>query len=238
MSEVWAEADAVVWVADGLVADGLDYGDRLVERLTGRGLSVVRRDLTRADVVVPTARLHILSGGATSVNERFGWMPHGLALTRSLVEAARRGDHTVVGVCLGAQVIAEALWSGAVHATERIEVGLTEVQWAGQDVERIVVPTFHYEQLSRPAVVGGGGEVVAVNANSLVEGFRLGARVWGLQFHLELEPGDVQRLVMHHRQTIEAQGGTAAAALQSVDQLESRWSSDLFDRIFNHIVEC
>lgn len=235
MSGPGAGADAVVWVADGLVADGLDYGCRLVERLADGGFHVVRQDLTRP-AAVPEARLHVLSGGATSVNDRSGWMSAGLARTRSLVEAARRGDHTVMGVCLGAQMIAEVLWPGGVRATGRIEVGLTEIQWRGSDRERTVAAAFHFEELARPWVAGGGGEIVAANAHSPVQGFRYGTGVCGLQFHPELEPRDVRRLVRHNRQTIEAHGGTVDAALRSVDALASRWADDLFGRVLDRVL--
>jgi GMP synthase-like glutamine amidotransferase len=224
--------DAVVWVGDGMVTGGLDYGDRLVERLAARGLSVVRRDLTDAGAGVPRARLHVLSGGATSVNERSTWMPGGLDVTRSLVEAARRADHTVVGVCLGAQMIAETVRPGGVVGAERIEVGLTEVWWRGE--QPMIVPAFHYERIDE--ALRGQVEIVAGNAHSPVQGFRLGSRVWGLQFHPELRPDDLRGVAAHHRGTIESYGGTAESALRSVDRLETRWTPDLFDRILDRIV--
>jgi GMP synthase-like glutamine amidotransferase len=232
-----ASTDVVVWVADGLAADGLDYGDRLSERLAGLGLDVVRRDLTSAAGAVPAARLHVLTGGSTSVNERSGWMPGGLAFTRNLVEAAQRGDTIVAGVCLGSQMIAEAIWPGGVRGAGQIEVGLAEVHWRCRSAERLVVPAFHYEAIDLSTVVGGGGEVVADNEHSPVQGFRLGADVWGLQFHPEFDPADLRRLVLHHRETIEARGGTVESALRSVDELESRWTHEMFDRIFRGILD-
>jgi GMP synthase-like glutamine amidotransferase len=227
--------DALVWVADGLIADGLGYGDRLAERLSDQGFRVARRDLTRVNGAVPAARLHVLSGGWTSVNDRSTWMSPALALTRSLVDGAQRGDHTVLGVCLGSQMIAEALWPGGVRAAKRIEVGLAEVHWSDEDSERIVVPAFHYEEIDPLGVTAGGGKIVAGNAHSPVQGFRLGARIWGVQFHPELAPNDVRRMVGDNRATIEAHRGTVEAALRSVDLLESRWRRDLFGRILHRI---
>lgn len=108
--------------------------------------------------------------------------------------------------------------------------------WHDGENERIVVPAFHYEEIDAATVTGGGGEIVADNASSRVQGFRLGTRIWGLQFHPELEPTDVRRVVAHHRHTIEAHRGTTAAALQSVDELESRWKRDLFDELLHRII--
>lgn len=228
--------DAVVWVADGEVTDGQDYGVRLAQRLVNCGFSVARRDMTSGDGPVPAARLHVLSGGSTSVDERAGWMPRGLALVRSLVDAAPREDFTVVGICLGAQMIAEALCPGGVRSAGAIAAGLTEVEWEHPEPERLVVASFNYEVIDHATVVAGGGDVVAGNAHASVQAFRHGSQVWGLQFHPELRPGDVRQLVVHHRRTIEAYGGDVDAALRSVDELEPRWNDALFTRLLTRML--
>lgn len=225
-----SEADAVVWVADGEVATGLDWGARIIERLGDRDLRVVRRDLTMGHTTVPSAPLHILSGGATTAREPSGWMARGLALTRFLVDATQQNDQAVVGICLGAQMIGEALWPGSVQLAPEIRVGLTEVDWGGAEDEPLVAPSFHYETLDQRRVVAGGGEVVGRNEREAVQGFRYGTRVWGLQFHPELAPDDVRRLVVHHRQTIESHGGDVDAAIGSVAELEPRWTNRVFER--------
>jgi GMP synthase (glutamine-hydrolysing) len=163
-------------------------------------------------------------------------MPRGLALTHSLIQATRQENHTVVGICLGAQMIAETLWPGGVGAAERIEVGLTEIWWGDQNGQRIIVPAFHYERIHPSTPVGGEAEIVAGNAHSPVQGFRVDSRIWGLQFHPEFQPQDMRHMALHHRQTIESYRGTAESALRSVDQLESRWKDDLFDQIFHRII--
>ncbi|MGW1887759.1 type 1 glutamine amidotransferase [Streptomyces sp. NPDC001970] len=238
------ETDAVVWVADGLAAEGLDYGERLVERLTGQGLRVERRDLTTATADdIPGGRLHVLSGGSTSVNDASGWMPQGMAVTRLLVEAAQRGEHAVIGVCLGSQMIAEALWpgQGSVRAAGRIEVGLTEVRWREDertdDGEQFVVPAFHYEELDPGPLLEGNAHVVADNGHSPVQGYRYGPRIWGVQFHPEFGPADVRRIVLHHRRTIETYHGDVRDALNSVDRYASSWSLAPFTRLVQHALQ-
>jgi GMP synthase (glutamine-hydrolysing) len=229
--------DAVVWVADAEITTGLDYGVRLVERLAARGLRVAREDLTSPNGRVPAARLHVLSGGGTSVNDRSGWMRQGLRLVRQLVEAGERGEHAVLGVCLGSQMIAEVLWPGSVHTGERIEVGLVEVSWLSQQPPPtpVVVPAFHFEQVDRARAVKGGATVVAEARRGGLQGFQVGDRVWGVQFHPELTPADVRRLVAYHRQTIEAHDNSPEAALKSVANLEPGWDPALFDRIVDHV---
>jgi GMP synthase-like glutamine amidotransferase len=231
--------DAVVWVADDQVTEGLDYGVRLIQRLRARGLRVRRSDLTRTDGRIPPARLHVMSGGGTSVNDTSGWMAGGLQVAGQLLDEAYHGRHAVLGVCLGSQMIAETLWPGAVRQGERIRAGLIEVDWCPEpleEAERLVVPAFHYEEVDRAHVQRGGGEVVSLNSWQGLQGFRSGALIWGVQFHPELEPSDVRRLIVHHRETIESHRTTAAQALESVAALEPAWRPEVFDRIVDLVL--
>ncbi|MDG4774899.1 hypothetical protein O7629_31785 [Solwaraspora sp. WMMD792] len=162
-------------------------------------------------------------------------MPRGLARTRRLVDAARQGGPVVLGVCLGAQMIVESMCPGGIRGAKRIEVGLAEIEWSLEENGSLVAPAFHYEEIDSSTITDSGGEVVATNAHSPVQGFRFGGRVWGLQFHPELDPTDVRRLVHYHKRTITTYGGDIALALRSVDQLESRWSGDSFEQLLNSI---
>jgi GMP synthase-like glutamine amidotransferase len=228
---------AVVWVADDRVAEGLDYGVRLLERLRERGYAVRREDLTASDgdggdSVIP-AELHVISGGGTSVNDLSGWMRGGLRLTSALVDGARRGDHAVLGVCLGSQMIAEVLWPGCVGGGERIAAGLRSVAWRGTG--DLVVPSFHYEEVDRAVAERAGATVTAENARGGLQGFRAGDRLWGVQFHPELEPPDVRRLLLHHRHTLERFGSSLEQAERSVDELEPSWDRGVFDWLLDRV---
>lgn len=228
---------AVVWVADGQVAPGLDYGVRLAEQLESNGYRVVRHGLTSGTDSVPAAALHVLSGGGTSVNVPGGWMPDALELTRELVANAQRGHHSVLGVCLGSQMIAASQWPGSVTGADRMEVGLTEIGWrTGQAAQhRMVVPEFHYEVVDRDAVRAGNGQVIADNSRAGLEGFRLGRRVLGVQFHPELTPADLLALVAYHRETIETHGISTSAVRATVDALKSRWTPHAFAEVLDLI---
>lgn len=238
MSDI-ASDEVVVWAADGNPISGLDYGDRLSERLGDLGFAVTRRDLTAvrdgdaAASHVPGTRLHVLTGGSTSVNERSGWMPHGIAFVRQLIAGAERGEYGLVGICLGSQMIAEALWPGCVSGGKAIEVGLTEIEvQGGGSLQSVIVPNFHYEETDADAVRSGGGEITASNAHCTVQAFRYGEAVRAMQCHPEFDPSDVRRLVEYNRATIEEYGGSVDAALSGVDKLEPYWSRDTFGRLF------
>jgi GMP synthase-like glutamine amidotransferase len=66
----------------------------------------------------------ILMGGPMSVNDDLPWIPHEIAAIR---EAVRRGI-PVLGVCLGAQLIARAL-GARVYPNPEKEIGWAPLHW-------------------------------------------------------------------------------------------------------------
>lgn len=215
---------AIVWVADGGPFGDLDYGVRLSDRLSDAGFSVVNRDLRQRGAVDVGPSHHFVTGGETSVNETSGWMPDGMATVRGLLAKALRAEGSLFGVCLGAQMIAHALWPGCVRRGKKIEVGLTEVMGLARE-GATVVSAFHYEEIDPAAVLAGGGHITAWNDHSPVQAFSYGEHVTGVQFHPELSPDDLRLLIPHHGITIHAFGGNVDDALASVDRYADVWSA-------------
>jgi hypothetical protein len=61
--------DVLICVADGLIHDGLDYADRIEQRLTLAGLTCARYDLLDVTAHRPSPDLaHVFTGGQTSVH--------------------------------------------------------------------------------------------------------------------------------------------------------------------------
>lgn len=227
---------AIIWVADGEVVPGLDYGVRLEQQLRSRGMAVMMRSSLAADTEVPDAAHHFLTGGATSATQREGWMPTALNRVRIMLRQAAAETSTVTGICLGAQMIAEAQWPGSVRRGSSIEVGFTHIVWSDHDGDRsFVVPAFHYEEIDPAPVVSGGGSIRASNAHSRVQAFEIGPRVRGMQFHPELGPDDMRRLVVAHHETIEAHSGSVAEAERSIDRFADTWQRQIFEPLFDHL---
>ncbi|WP_170177045.1 type 1 glutamine amidotransferase [Myceligenerans xiligouense] len=222
----------IVWVADGRPTPDLDYGDRLVEHLRRTGRVVEERSLTDFDDNrVPEAALHVLTGGATSVNDLKTWMPTGLVHVRRLLDLANAGETCLLGVCLGSQMIAECLWPGSIRAADRIEIGLVDIEWqAGMDGPT-PVPAFHYEQVEPQSVTRGGGEILAWNQHSGVQCYRYGECVLAMQFHPELSPVDVKALISYNERTISEYGGDVPAVRATIEAREKSWDSDSVQRI-------
>lgn len=139
----------------------------------------------------------VVLGGPMSVNDGMvhPWLPHERAFIRRAIDAGTR----VLGICLGAQLIASAL-GARVHPNSEKEIGwfpVTGVASAGNAVYRFPLsfPAFHWhgETFDLPA----GAVPLARSAACAQQAFQVGRRVIGLQFHLETTPAAVRDLVDH-----------------------------------------
>jgi len=163
----------------------------LAELITGAGhdMEVVRLDDSQQLPPPETVGAAVVMGGAMGVHDtdRYPW----LGPERAWIAGAVASGVPVLGICLGAQLLAAAL--GAEVTTgpaPEIGVGEDELTAAGR---------------ADPVLGGGGARLVAVHWHgdtfSIPDGavhlassdryphqaFRYGRAVYGLQFHLELD---------------------------------------------------
>jgi GMP synthase-like glutamine amidotransferase len=107
---------------------------------------------------------------------------------RALLAAAVERGLPVLGVCLGAQLLAAAL-GAKVYRGPLLEVGLSEVEVVTDDPvlgaagSRLPAMHWHHDTFDLPA----GGVWLARSALYPHQAFRVGERAWGLQFHVELD---------------------------------------------------
>lgn len=150
-------------------------------------------ELAQIDVLV-------IMGGPMSVNDEqaFPW----LVTEKRFVQAAIQADKAVLGVCLGAQMIASAL-GARVYPNQQKEIGWFPVRAAGPAQggegfafpERIEVFHWHGETFDLPA----GAVLLASSAACRNQAFQWGAKVIGLQFHLETTAQTAGRIVENCR---------------------------------------
>lgn len=116
----------------------------------------------------------------------------GLVAERALLAAAVDAEVPVLGVCLGMQLLARAL-GAAVHAGHGTEIGFAPVEVTADDPVLAplgATPTvLHWH--SDAADLPTGATLLAWTELTPVQAFRAGSAL-GLQFHLELDAGDLE----------------------------------------------
>jgi len=161
------------------------------------------RFFERADFPDPDmVDLLVVMGGPMSVNDgdRFPWLAPEKRFIQKLIATGK----PVLGICLGAQLIASAL--GAAVRTNRCrEIGWFPVQGVRRDDSEVfpfpaTVKVFHWhgETFDLPA----GAVPLARSEGCVNQAFQVGRRVIGLQFHLETTPDLVRGLVSHCREEL------------------------------------
>jgi GMP synthase-like glutamine amidotransferase len=173
----------------------------IVPWLEQRGASVTSTRLFEAHTLPPVDDFDLLvvMGGPMSVNDEAGhpWLIAEKRLVRDAIEA----DRAVVGICLGAQVIASTLGC-RVYRNEAREIGwfpvsATPAAAAGslRWPDELTVFHWHGETFDLPS----GAVRLASSEGCLNQAFLIGDRVVGLQFHLEATPETVAAMVEHCR---------------------------------------
>ncbi|MDR2848939.1 MAG: type 1 glutamine amidotransferase [Verrucomicrobiota bacterium] len=139
----------------------------------------------------------IVLGGPMSVNDeaRLPWLRE----EKRRVAEAVTGGKAVLGVCLGAQLIAAALGARVFPNAQR-EIGWFPVfgEAGGGPLafpRESLAFHWHGETFDLPP----GAVRLARSAACANQAFRIGRRVAGLQFHLETTPAGVAALVEHCR---------------------------------------
>ena len=151
---------------------------------------------------VQSIDLLVIMGGPMSVNDESinPW----LAAEKQFIREAISSGIAVLGVCLGAQLIASALGS-RVYANSRSEIGWFPVYAVRNDMDVFRFPAeravfhWHGETFNLPP----GAVRLAANAVCENQAFQFGRNVIGLQFHLESTPESVVSMVENCRHELQ-----------------------------------
>lgn len=140
----------------------------------------------------------IIMGGPMGVYDEteLGWMSQEKVIIREAINSGK----AVLGICLGAQLIADVLDSKVFPQTQK-EIGWFPI--SGQPpFDGLTVFHWHGDTYNLPI----GSELLASSSACEQQAFRFGKHVLGLQFHLEVRPEDVKSMVRHEgHELVEAE---------------------------------
>jgi len=175
----------------------------------------------------------VLMGGPMSVND-VGRLP-GLGAEIGWIRAAMRTETPMLGVCLGAQLIAKAA-GGVVAPGPEPELGVSAVEILDADDALLgcvapAIPALHWhgECFDLPA----GAVALARSPQTPLQAFRMGATTWGLLFHLEADRDVIERWTAEPTMAAEARavlGPDFAELLRTqAEQLDPKRAQQVFD---------
>jgi len=167
-------------------------------------------DATR-DPVPPTDGFAgvIVTGSAKSVSQPEPWMER-------LMEWLRRAEDCglpLLGVCFGCQILAIARGGKAGLNPQGWEIGAVDIDLT--DAAR-KDPLFENAPSPLPALathedrveeLPPGAVLLAGNGNTPLQAFRIGDRIWGVQFHPEASTGLIASLIRLRRTPLEEDAG-------------------------------
>ncbi|WP_051791104.1 type 1 glutamine amidotransferase [Amycolatopsis jejuensis] len=192
--------------------------------LTAAGAEVEIVRVYQGDPLPSVADLDVLVvlGGPMGA---FDGLPH-LAQERALIAECVRHDRPVLGVCLGAQLLAGAL-GARVERGPASEVGAGTVELTpaglsdpvlGPSGPLLPVVHWHDDTFALPE----GGVLLASSDDYAHQAFRVGAS-YGLQFHVELDPEALKTVSPHLPEgtVIQPHVGRSIAAVGA--QILDRW---------------
>jgi GMP synthase (glutamine-hydrolysing) len=143
----------------------------------------------------------VVMGGPMSVHDRgkHPWLPTEVTLIREAIER----EIPVLGICLGAQLIAAALGARVYPGSEK-EIGWFPVTMTGEaGRSRLTaewpsearVLHWHGDTFDLPA----GAKLLASSPAYRNQAFEVNENVVGVQFHLEMTNSDVREIVQNSR---------------------------------------
>ncbi len=189
-------------------------------RSGGHSLEVWRPDRGEDTPAEPDAV--IVFGGAMDVVDDLPWLAPEKAALRGWVEAGM----PMLGVCLGAQLLAEAA-GGSVRRAQSPEIGWFEVEVdAGDDPVMAGLPSHltAFGWHSFEAVPPPQGVPLATSETCL-QAFRLdGTPQWGIQFHAEVSPADMRHWIEHFDNDPDAAGLDPGALLAESEPRLDGWN--------------
>lgn len=161
----------------------------------------------------------IMMGGPMSVLDEadFPYFVREKELCRDMVQLGK----PILGICLGAQMIASA-FGAAIRKSAEKEIGWYPVEWEGGIAEPITTFHWHGETFDIPK------QAVALARSEACprQGFRLGSAL-ALQFHLEATPDSMESMLKNGADEIEAAKASGSKYVQGAEEIRAACAANM-----------
>jgi GMP synthase (glutamine-hydrolysing) len=157
-------------------------------------------------------------------DDQHAWLEPERRLLRDLTSA----DVPTLAICLGGQLLAQALGAKA-HRLDAVELGWVEIQRSGEGRRDPLLgafpdrfPAFEWHQYG--FTVPDGAISLAASPNAPEQAFRFAEHAWALQFHIEANADTIDLWTRQGREEIEALGGSREAILADTARYASEYA--------------
>jgi GMP synthase-like glutamine amidotransferase len=180
--------------------------------------------------------LLVIMGGPMSVNdeEKLPW----LAVEKRFIRTVINSGKPVLGICLGAQLIASAM-GALVYRNHVKEIGWFPIDGISHNdrssfsfPKSVVAFHWHGETFGLPS----GAIRLASSEGCENQAFQIGKSVIGLQFHLETTPESAQAIISHCREElVPSQYVQAEEEILSASHERYRTINELMGRVLSFL---
>jgi GMP synthase (glutamine-hydrolysing) len=199
----------------GYLGEGLSRNGIRFEYLDGDSL---------ADDDLPEVETLIVLGGPMGAYETQRY-PY-LSAVIELIRRQLRDERPVLGICLGAQLVAAAAGARVYPGAKGKEIGWAEVELSGSGTgdplwkgfpRRFTTFHWHGDTFDLP----DGAERLA-HTEKYIQSFRLGSHAYGVQFHPEVVPNQLESWIRAYRLELEREKLTSQDVLAVPDDESHR----------------
>lgn len=212
------ESQVIILQADGAIDARHGYGHPIQRRLQEHGIPAEIVDLptTASELDRLPAKPVIISGGMTEVTSDVEWIREAKRFLQRQIQNNLRSSSDekrgILGICFGAQLIAEALQHGSVQYLDDPEIGTSHIVLSRTDHplfrgfdREFESYSFHYNQIQPKGV-----SIISdhhFKGHYFVQAFDVPDRAtYGVQFHPEFRRNEFKRLLMTYSSLLENLG--------------------------------